>query len=646
LRARIEAALDAGELPTAHAAAIQLAQSPHATEADKRWLGHVAGLLAARDREALAARCRLPDRAQAVTALAQWLTAYGPKAPGPLGGADPNLPLWHAVQEAHAADRATALASRVPALLALAELRAAVQAQAEVETLRPILDRLPVAWAAAPTVKAARTAADAQLARDREAEQLAFAELVRDHLDRGAWEEAALALDAWATEKGAATGVVRGLRNALQAARQHAQRVQSLRDQFDRCLADRAWFAARAALGELRHSLPAGQWSPLQAAWQAQAGPQLTGRGMPPGLQKLDPSKPVCAAVIGDRLTMVQGDMWLSVVLPALGLQPFALPGEIAITHASHAQLAAVRGSDGALRTRLVGIGQQGVVAIDHAAPDAPQAVAACPFAAVFRSDDHIVGSAIDPLAPTLHVLTAHSQRAGQSHLLSLDSETLEVVGHRRAVPALASLTEISGWPGHALATTHLAARQRGAFALAVLDSKGAPLRTFDTQAISHDLDLWGVGRAFGWPEQDRVYASFSVVDPFNPDRASDGPSLLVLRGDRVQFCSNELRRRFFPMQRLTVDRAWTLDRAASRLWFAALPIEGEGADAVLLGVNASNLRADDPVALPGVQRVMHIGGVAEGAILVCRMRAGHYALLRVVLAEGGPVVTAHKLPI
>ncbi len=645
-RAAVEGALDAGDLDTAHTVAQQLAHSPHATEADKRWHGHVAGLVASRDRERLTAQCRQTDPDAALAAVAQWVTLHGTRAPGPLGATDPNLPLWYAACEAHTADKATPLAQRLPALAALVQLRAAVHLAAEPAALLPLLDRMPASWTVAPTVKSARAAVQSQAARDRQAEETAFAELVQDHLDRQDWEQAGALLDAWATEKGAATGVVRGLRNDLLAARQQAQRLQGLRAAFDRAMADRAWFAARAALAELRHALPADQLAPLQADWQAQAGPQLTGRGMPPGLQKLDPQKPFCAAVADNRLTLVQGDMWLSVVLGSLGLQPYALPAEVAVTHAGHARLAAVRNADGTTRTRLVGVGQTALVAIDHGAPDAPQAVAACPFASALRGDDRIVGTAIDPASPALLVLTAHSQRPGQTHLLQLDPETLEPVGHRRTAPVLSSLTEVAGWPGQALCATQLAARQRGAFALAVLDGKGNPLRTFDTQAISHDLDIWGVQRACGWPQEDRIYASFSVVDPFNPDQATDGPALLVLRGDRVQFCSNDLRRRFFPMQRLTVDRAWTLDRAAGRLWFAALPTDGDGADALLLGVNAKTLRADEPIALPGVQRVLHIGAVNEGAVLVARMHAGHFALLRVVLADGAPAVTVHKLPI
>lgn len=646
LRARVESALDSGELQAAHSAAAQLAQSQHATEADKRWLGHVAGLVAQRDRDRLGARCRDPDRDLALAALAQWLTTHGARAPGPLPAADPNLPLWHAACEAHTADKATPLASRLPALAALADLRAAVAAHAEPAVLAGLLDRMPAAWTAAPTVKAARAAVQAQADRDRQAEEAAFAQLVRDHIDQGLWDDAGAVLQAWTAEKGAATGVLRGLRNELQAARQHAQRVAGLCESFERALAERAWFAARTALGELRHLLPADRLAPLQQAWSQQAGPQLTARGMPPGLQNLDPQKPFCAAVAADRLTLVQGDMWLSVVLPGMGLQPFALPSEVAVTHAGHARLAGVRAADGSMRTRLIGVSQAALVAIDHAAPDAPLAVAACPFAPALRGDDRLVGAAIDPAASSVLVLTAHSQRPGQTHLLQLDPETLEPVGHRRTAPTLASLTEIAGWPGQAIATTQVAARQRGAFALAVLDSKGNPIRSFDTQAISHDLDIWGVQRAFGWPQEDRVYASFTVVDPFNPDQASDAPSLLVLRGDRVQFCSHELRRRFFPTQRLTVDRAWTLDRTAGRLWFAALPLDGEGADALLLGVNAKTLRADEPIALPGVQRVLHIGAVSEGAVVVCRQHSGQFALLRVVVSAGAPQIAVHKLPI
>ncbi|MBI5608811.1 MAG: hypothetical protein HY902_08005, partial [Deltaproteobacteria bacterium] len=156
-----------------------------------------------------------------------------------------------------------------------------------------------------------------------------------------------------------------------------------------------------------------------------------------------------------------------------------------------------------------------------------------------------------------------------------------------------------------------------------------------------------GVRAAVAWPEQDRVFARFTYHDPFDATTIRDEPSLLVLRQGRVVFASSDLRRRFAPLEPIAVDHAWTLDRAAGRLWFAALPTAHAPAeDALLLGVDAKTLRADPAVAIPGAARVLSLIGVPQGALAFCRMRAGHYSLVRVGWRDGAAQLTEHRLPL
>ena len=119
-----------------------------------------------------------------------------------------------------------------------------------------------------------------------------------------------------------------------------------------------------------------------------------------------------------------------------------------------------------------------------------------------------------------------------------------------------------------------------------------------------------------------------------------------VLRGGRVIFASSDLRRRFAPADRIAIDHAWTLDPAAGRLWFAALSTDDAAPGAFLLGVDARTLRADKPVALTGVQRVLSLLPTTGGAAALCRQQAGGYALVRAQMTADGLSLTTHKLPL
>ncbi|MSQ82960.1 MAG: hypothetical protein EXR77_08595 [Myxococcales bacterium] len=644
LRQAVDEALAANDVDAAHSAAEQLAGLEGATDADKRWLAHVALQVQGRDRERLLQGARSGDPLQALTALAQWVDLHGVRTPIPFAGAsDPMHPAWLAVCEAHAADKTAPLAERLPALQALIELRAALAASAQAHDLHLLLSRLPQLWQAAPSLKLARQQVAAHHHAERAADLAALVEAVRLHLALGHWEQAAAALQAAGQRDGPATAAVRALHTELGAAKQQAQRTQRLTTDFAAALDAKQWFVARSLLADLRPVLSASALAELQEQWHQQAAPLLTARPMPPGLQKLDPLQGFAAGIVGDRLIVVQGDMWLSVVLATMGLQPFALPAACKLAVGDGARLGS--GSPASV-ARLLGVVDGALVAIEQSPQQAPMATAVCQWVPTLRGDDRLLGAALDAGADTLCLLTAHSSRSGHSHWLQLAAASLEAVAHRRTVPTLWSLTAVIDSGGQALVTTQLAARQKGAFAVAVVDAQGDPVHQWSTRQLSEELDIGRVDCAWGWPQEDRIFASFSVVDPFNPDQLSQAPALLVLRGERVVFCSSDLRRRFFPMARLTVDHAWALDRAAGRLWFAALPLDNPKEDALLLGVHAKTLRADDPVPLTGVARVHKVLPVAEGVVLICRMHAGHWALLRATVQGSEIAVTAHRLPL
>ena len=644
LRQAVDEALAANDVDAAHSAAGQLANLDGATDADKRWLAHVALQVQGRDRERLLRSARSGDPLQALMALAQWVDLHGVRAQIPFAAAsDPLQPAWLAVCEAHAADKTVPLTERLPALQALIELRAALASSVQAHDLHQLLSRLPQQWQAAPSLKLARQQVAAHHQAERSADLAALAEAVRLQFTLGHWEEAAAALQAAGQRHGPATAAVRALHTELGAAKQQAQRIQRLTSDFAAALDAKQWFVARSLLTDLRPVLSASALAVVQEQWHHQAAPLLTARPMPPGLQKLDPQQGFAAGIVGDRLIVVQGDMWLSVVLATMGLQPFALPAACKLAVGDGARIGS---GTAATVARLLGVVDGALVAIEQSPQQAPMATAVCQWVPTLRGDDRLLGAALDAGADTLCLLTANSSRAGHSHWLQLAAASLEAVAHRRTVPTLWSLTAVIDSGGQALVTTQLAARQKGAYAVAVVDAQGNPVHQWSTRQLSEELDIGRVDCAWGWPQEDRIFASFSVVDPFNPDQLSQAPALLVLRGERVVFCSTDLRRRFFPMARLTVDHAWALDRAAGRLWFAALPLDNPKEDALLLGVHAKTLRADEPVPLAGVARVHKVLPVAEGVVLICRMHAGHWALLRATVQGSEIAVTAHRLPL
>lgn len=639
LRHTAQQALAAGDWAAALANVKGLTALAVATEADRSWRRFVEDAALGAAAQALALTAEQQSQANAWTILAQVIAQYGVR--GELSVARPDHPLHLAfavLSDAQTVAKGTPLTARLPALPALASL--ALEPDAQPEQLREWLHRLPAEWLAVGVVQAARRRVDDHDAAQRATEEAAFAEAVQTMLDHDEVEDAAAALAEWSRRAGSTTAALQQLRRDLLQARQlHEQRSSSTAE-FNSAMSRGAWFHARSLLGDLTQLLPLERVEALRAELDAVAGPALRGTPMPPGLQKLTQG-PLAAAVVGERLLVVQDGLWLGVVLPTLGLQPFALPQGWAIRAEAGVRMAEVAG-----KVRLVGLCADRLVVVQQASGEPPVIEAAVELRQALRGDDLLLGAGLDPRAPSLCLLSRHSQRGAATNWTRLDSRTLEVLSHKRFVPALASAQQIDHLPGRHLVVAHSRERQGGqGWALAIIDDDG----TVQTRWRDAEVGEWvaGLRQVIAWPETERVFASFTHHHPFDPTIIRDEPSLLVLRGDKVVFCSTELRRRFFPSQPLEIDHAWTLDPVAGRLWFAALASDGPAPrDALLLGVDAKTLRPDQPAVLPGVARVLSLMAVSEGVVALCLTHAQTYTVVRGVLHNSVLELTSHKLPL
>ena len=224
-----------------------------------------------------------------------------------------------------------------------------------------------------------------------------------------------------------------------------------------------------------------------------------------------------------------------------------------------------------------------------------------------------------------------------------MDANSLAVIDRKRAHPKLDSLCGIDDAPGQTLMLA--AERHQSEFAVAVGDPQGRASTRFSPSDLGESLAA--VTQARAWPEENRLYARFATRDPFDPGKIHQDPSLLVIREGRVSFASSELRRRFAPLARLSLDHAWTLDRTAGRLWFAARSTEeGQPTAALLLGVNARTLRADAPVEVPDVAAILALHPVPDGAIALVKLTAGGMGLTRARMTAGGLSLTTQRLPL
>lgn len=639
LRESIDVALDAGNLDKAHEAARALAALDGATEADRNYLVFIGR----RQREAqlralLAEVAAASDEVESLRHLAQVADRFGADEPVTETDHDPRVErhalAWSVVREA-AGLHLGPLAGQVSMLQHLLALRTVVDLQ-DAEAASPHLAALPTAWQKAPTAQKARVLLQEWTQRREKQAETEVVHTLQTLLEAERWDDAATALHGWMRGHPVLSPDLKSLRGELQAGRQNAEKRTRLRVEFDNRLERGEFFAARATLAELAHLLPEGERKGLQTSLDEKAAPALRARGMPPGLQKLKADQAIATGIAHGRLLLVQEHVWLVVNLETGGLQPFALPDAWPVHVQAWTRIGAV-----GEKIRLVGLSGQRLVVIEQVPGQPPAVVAGADLRTLLRGDDLLIGAALQPDARTWRLLTRSSQRDNAATWLRVDPATLDVLDYRKTAPLLESMTGIDGLPDQGLAIA--APRHRQAFALAQVDDHGQALHAFPSDDVGEPVAT--LRQAFAW--QDRVYASFTTRDPFGLDaNLRADPSLLVLRAGRISFLSSELRKRFVPMERMTIDHPWTLDAAQGRLWFAALPYEGEGKEALLLGVDARTLRPDKPVVMDTVERVLALLPTADGVIALGRLVGGGFALTRGRMEPGGLALTTTRLPL
>jgi hypothetical protein len=176
-------------------------------------------------------------------------------------------------------------------------------------------------------------------------------------------------------------------------------------------------------------------------------------------------------------------------------------------------------------------------------------------------------------------------------------------------------------------------------------DERGEPNVRLSMEDVGEAVG--GFRAAYAWPQESRLYAAFDEPDPFDPATVHREPSLLVLRQGRVSFASSDLRRRFAPSERVVVDHPWTLDPVSGRLWYTLLPTDGPAPrTALLLGVDARTLRPDRPVAIAGVEHVLALAAMPDGAVGLAALHGGGYGLCRARMVDGELALTTQKLPL
>ena len=346
---------------------------------------------------------------------------------------------------------------------------------------------------------------------------------------------------------------------------------------------------------------------------------------------------PTPTGVHAQRLAIVQGRLWLNVNLQTWGIAPFHLPESYEIDPFPTPRIAAKNDV-----LRLVGLSKRRLIVIEQRVGDKPTVKAARSLDDLLRGEP-LASLAVEPWANEWSLLTlAKANKAGR--LVRVDPESMEVLSGDRHKPALNGICAVEHANG-CLATTKPEQRVRRSYAMTWLDGSGPARATWSQEQLAEALA--SPKRAIAWPEQDRVFASYNSFVPFEPDKQVSQPSLLVLRGLRPVFASSDLRRRFAPIEKITVDHAWALDPANGRLWFAALPRhDADHDDAMLLAVNARSLRAEKPRALPGVKRILALQPLVDGVAALCRLHEGQLAVARAVAVDGDLELRLDKLPI
>jgi hypothetical protein len=428
----------------------------------------------------------------------------------------------------------------------------------------------------------------------------------------------------------------RDLQRDIEQAKDAEQGAQRLRVSLDQAVAAGRWLGAERLFEQ--YELAGGDSEYLDATREAisKGKERLVAAPVPPfGLSVSD--DPVAIGVNGDKLAVVQGRLWLNVNLQTHGLAPFQLPEAYTIDARPTPRLAARGGV-----LRLVGVSADRLVVVEQSSDGKPTVVAAKSLDNLLRGEK-LASLAVEPWASEWQLAGQPTgKKAGR--FVRVDPDTLEVLHSERQKPTLSGICAVRHANG-CLVATSLDQRMRRGYSMAWLDGAGPPRATWSQEDL--DEPIATPTRAIAWPERDLVFASYSSFDPFEPGTFTAQPSLLVLRGLRPVFASSDLRRRFAPIEKITIDHAWTLDPANGRLWFAALPRhDTEGEDALLLGVNARTLRADKPRAVPGVKRIIALEPLADGAAALCKLHDGQFAVARAIAEGDELLLRVDKLPI
>lgn len=630
LRAAIEAALDADDLSAALASAEALAGHSQGSAGDVR------------TRDALAAKVgREAQSAQIAAALAAQGDERSRCLIALLGVESPALPEalqaeWRLLRLAATVVAARKLTEVLPGLRRLAVLDDAIR-RGDSAAAIDALDGLPVSFLALEPARRAQQLRDdarRKLATARENAVIAGAS---EALSAGDIDGARAQLDA----AGDLHHVdARPLRAQIDDAMLRRRQRGGLVVELDRACHDGRLFAARRTLAALATIDDEGLAiaNARRDAIEARAAVELRATPKPPfGLTIGD--GPIAVGYGGGRLVVVSQRLWLAVNVETRGVAPFELPEAWTIDHQLPPRIGERLG-----RTRLIGTSAGRLVAYEAEQGGRPEIVQGRPLSELTRGDVDILSAGLEPDADVLALL-ARPRGESIAHLVRIDAETFEVISSMRHKPPLASIATISNDPEGLLAATTPEARRKRAFAIARYDFEGKASAQFDQETLGEQLA--GFRSAVAWPEESRLYASYSSFDYFATDRVNASPSLLVLRDNRIVFASNELQRRFAPTASVVIDHAWALDTASGRLWFATLPREGVGhGEASLLGVDARTLRPAPATALAGVERVLHIAALPEGAVAFCRLAGGGHGIARVRSDDGDDKLTIDRLPI
>ncbi len=500
------------------------------------------------------------------------------------------------------------------------------------------LEQLGEAWLAVDAVGAAEKWLDKRRKAAASEAENACLESVADALAEGDVQSAQQQLEAYLRDGGTKSPAIRDLHREVAHAQAAVQRRLKLRTQVRSDLDRGRLFAAKRALDRLEEvELDDDVVSAFRNEWQDTAGGALVAAPVAPfGLSVGD--GPVAVGVSGERMAIVTDRLWLTVNLQTRGLSPFQLPEAFAIDATPAASIGAC-----ADMLRLIGFSAGRVVVIEQTAGGRPTVVEAREVSELLRGET-LADIAIEASSETIALLSAGSGGKSGGRFVHVEVDGLEPVASERPKPGLAGICAVRHGAA-TLATTDATQRFGRSWAMARYEDDGKQAHTWTQDDLAEPIAT--PKKAIAWPDQDRIFASYTTFDLFEAGKVVQQPSLLVMRGDRPVYASSDLRRRFAPVEKLVIDHSWTFDPVNGRLWYAALPRhDSDSQDALLLGVDASTLRADKPRPIEGAKRILAIEALDDGAAALCKLHDGKLAVARAMATDGSLTIRIDKLPV